>query len=592
MHAGIGVLDWESSGCEPVHNYSGLQFSNARGTICTGINSSVHNGTRTSNDVSGLVAKHMAGIAFTPISIDLAEYSSALAFRKSIPLTFTGLRDGADPVSVTFTIDGLLDGREGIKDFQTFAFPESFTNITELRGPETLFSCDNFVFDTVVPPPFPEEFSVKPNAFSSYETIHTRGVHDDHFIVGPDFAYHTGSRTGNRLYVLGENPSVESGISNAFLDTASREIFYRSGSSLFKKTPAGAEELVSLQEVTNAGITASSLGKPVPSGKDLLFLAYDFHGSDAYRLLRSSSTGISIIVAPDTKLPLPGGSTGNPFHFPDFLTASGDSFAFDTSVSSSRQIARVFAVFSDGQPIRLVLSEGDQINTGSSMATVEKFLSLRFTTDGKLEVFADTTQGDYLLRYGNDDITPYSVEQISGVVISPENIGTLRSGTIQPSVNGDRIMESVNNGNSSDNTLFREHEGSWHRIIGVGDMLGGEKIAYMKYLATPSGTPDRVIVDVRFASSGSISHNIILNLSEPAITPPRIGRPEIVSGHLFIPIDQLTYGKRYFLSTSTDMTAWTNDGPDIEIQPSQHLIMFPENLGSSLFFRVREKPTE
>lgn len=78
----------------------------------------------------------MGGSVFGVKQVDLAEYSTVYASPQKYG--FKGYRaDGATTVLATFTTDGVMDGSGPQKDFQTFTFPESFTNLTRVD-----FVCD------------------------------------------------------------------------------------------------------------------------------------------------------------------------------------------------------------------------------------------------------------------------------------------------------------------------------------------------------------------------------------------------------------------------------------------------------------------
>lgn len=92
----------------------------------------------------------MSGATFTPVSIDLAEYSEAFATPKDV--LFTGYLSGGGTVSTTFTLDGLIDGTGPVPDFETFLFPVTFADILRLETTTNSFSADNLVV-TPVPEP-------------------------------------------------------------------------------------------------------------------------------------------------------------------------------------------------------------------------------------------------------------------------------------------------------------------------------------------------------------------------------------------------------------------------------------------------------
>ena len=91
-----------------------------------------------------------SGIPFAAFSVDLAEYSTVFPTPKSIP--FVGTRSDSSTVSVTFVTDGIIDGKGGVADFQTFFFPSTFTDLTSLRVDTNGYAMDNLKV-VVVPEP-------------------------------------------------------------------------------------------------------------------------------------------------------------------------------------------------------------------------------------------------------------------------------------------------------------------------------------------------------------------------------------------------------------------------------------------------------
>lgn len=84
----------------------------------------------------GLTVVHRDGLPFTPHQVDLAEHGNS-------SITFVGTKADSTTVSVTFTLDGVFDGRGPQQDFQTFNFPASFAEIVKLQVQGTLYYLDN-----------------------------------------------------------------------------------------------------------------------------------------------------------------------------------------------------------------------------------------------------------------------------------------------------------------------------------------------------------------------------------------------------------------------------------------------------------------
>lgn len=90
---------------------------------------------------------HDAGELFDVVSIDLAEYSTV--FQSPQTLSWTGHKPDGTTVTHTVVTDGIMDGTGPADDFETFAFPSSFSGLTKLvAGNSNVFNADNFVLRT------------------------------------------------------------------------------------------------------------------------------------------------------------------------------------------------------------------------------------------------------------------------------------------------------------------------------------------------------------------------------------------------------------------------------------------------------------
>lgn len=72
----------------------------------------------------------MGGSVFGVKQVDLAEYS--VYFATPQKYAFKGYRPNGATVTATFISDGVMDGSGPLNDFQTFTFPEAFTNLTRV----------------------------------------------------------------------------------------------------------------------------------------------------------------------------------------------------------------------------------------------------------------------------------------------------------------------------------------------------------------------------------------------------------------------------------------------------------------------------
>jgi hypothetical protein len=81
------------------------------------------------------------GTAFDMVSIDLAEYSTVLSDPTTVQ--FIGYRHDGTIVTTSFTTDGVIDGTGPLRDFQTFTFGSSFTDLVRVEIPSSPWSLDN-----------------------------------------------------------------------------------------------------------------------------------------------------------------------------------------------------------------------------------------------------------------------------------------------------------------------------------------------------------------------------------------------------------------------------------------------------------------
>jgi hypothetical protein len=97
-----------------------------------------------------------SGEHFRAISVDLAEYSTVYPIPATIG--FRGIKANGDIVEAQFVTDGQIDGTGSLVDFQTFTFPDTFTDLVRIEATTDLFSLDNLVIDkevSALPTPAP-----------------------------------------------------------------------------------------------------------------------------------------------------------------------------------------------------------------------------------------------------------------------------------------------------------------------------------------------------------------------------------------------------------------------------------------------------
>lgn len=102
-----------------------------------------------------LSVNSLAGLPFSAVSVDLAEYSDLFVFPTTIG--FLGYKQDGSMVSQQFTTDGIMDGTGPLPDFQTFYFDSRFTDLLRVEVPSYGWALDNFVLASV---PEPQSWSL------------------------------------------------------------------------------------------------------------------------------------------------------------------------------------------------------------------------------------------------------------------------------------------------------------------------------------------------------------------------------------------------------------------------------------------------
>lgn len=99
-----------------------------------------------------LVIGRLDARPFQLLSLELAEYSTVFPVPRNIQVI--GVRADGSQAAIVLTLDGIIDGTGPLRDFETFSFGTSFSNLVEVRIPTDLFSIDNILLDvTPVPEP-------------------------------------------------------------------------------------------------------------------------------------------------------------------------------------------------------------------------------------------------------------------------------------------------------------------------------------------------------------------------------------------------------------------------------------------------------
>ncbi|RYD60163.1 MAG: hypothetical protein EOP83_20060 [Verrucomicrobiaceae bacterium] len=570
--AGTGIFNWEiPQSCSAFWKQDGMVVTNARNLICPsyegGLNL-VSSGSTFTNDVEGLKFVMADGKTFTPVTMDVGEYSISTSI--STPVTFIGTKPGGEQVSYSVALDGVRDGPGGEPDFQQVTFPATFQDIVHLEVPTRLWSCDNFVFSGIIPFPLPADQKLEP-AFQQGETIHVKPAIDEIYMVGPDFHYAAGFYPPDRTQFMTETDSSNRLTPQMHLDPDSRYLYYVSSSVIRRYRDGEVTDLVALSQMPpEYGIT--SLSKPRGSGNDLYFTGWNFQGSDSYVIFKLEEGEPVPVVTPSTMLPGKSGP-GLPYYFPDWLAVRNGNFAFDTSLKGISDKTRVFASWQGG-PLREVIAEGDLTPAG----VVPSIDELEFDDQGRLLVQA----GGALLICDENG----AIASAAPTLVSPVNAGKQVYGKVLREADGTTFLET-------DEEIYRKHGNDFYRVIGQGDKINDDAVIYLRYLDKRLTAPLRILVEVRLESAPYTDVHVELILPEtPTEQPPRIGQVQIhpESGELFLPLSHLTYGRDYWLRRSTNLSNWEDLWKVEPIEPLQHLRIPPELLGEKVFFRVDERP--
>jgi hypothetical protein len=455
---------------------------------------SVSSGSAFCGDVEGLHVVHTQGKTFTPLTIEIGEYS--LSTSAATPVSFFGTKANGEQVNFTVALDGVRDGPGGQPDFQTVTFPAEFNDLIQLDVPAKLWSCDNFVFSTIIPPPPQPELELLPD-FRQGRTLYTEGLWTSTLIIGQDFHYNSDSYPSSARFLTATGIiSVPTPQSESF-DPDSRNLYFASDQTLRRYSNGTTTDLISLQEVVNAGYDVQWLFLPCGSGDQVYFAGGNATGSDFYMIFKLDPTeGFVPVVTPDTLLPGREGS-GQPYHFPRSMTVRGSNFAFDTSLQSSWQKDRVFASWNGG-PLQEVLAVGD---TGP-LGPIPSINGLEFDDDGRLMV----QTGDAVLVCDADG----TIESEVPAVVYPVKTGKAVSGKVIREPDGSIFLQTADE-------IYRKYGDDYYRVIRVGDLIDGEPITYVRYLDKPLTSPLRIIVEVRLPSSPSTDRHVELLLNrEPS----------------------------------------------------------------------------
>jgi hypothetical protein len=585
--AAIGVFDWEDNvACSSSRNTDSLILTNARGTLCRSSGSgtnSLSNGTFFSNDLQGLKVVHVNGIPFTPIEIALGEYS--LTLRPS-SVGFVGYKADGSVVTVDAPLDGVADGPNGAQDFQVFVFPSSFENIVRLEVPSGLWSFDNFVYATIIPPPLPTEVGSN-TSFSSVTTIFSKSTFSNFLIIGTDYSFPSGSSApdSTRVVRTGDNRTISSTYSPYFsLSGAALSYVNSARDTVYGYQNGATTTLATTSDTTSTGLPILRLSFPRWLGSDLVFMGYATSDADTFVIFRKVGNTTQALVTPQTALPSPNSvGTVTPFYFPRNIAVWSGGFAFDTSLATAAGVTRLYrGDFSSN--FRYIIGKNDSISLPGGSAQVTAIKSFDFAANGDLVVDVTLNSGTARLLYGASGLISTTLTTLT---VAPLNVGQTVTGSLIPATSVTPAILS-----SADGQVYQEKEGKFYRVIGVGDRIGAETISMLELKAVPALAPARVVVEVRYTSSPSTANVLECVLAQPIAHRPRLGAPYIhpESGDWFVPLSYITAGKTRWLAKSTDLKIWSRLWQIEAVRPIQHIFIPREHTQlPKVFFRVEEE---
>ncbi len=576
--AAVDVQDFgtKPSACNKVWSRGGLAFSNARGTICvsngTGINE-VSNGTPVSSDVEGLTVVHEEGRTFTPLAVDLAEYSISIGAPE--PVVFMGTKPDGSMVDFAVTLDGVRDGPGGEADFQHVQFPATFANIVKLEVPTARWSMDNFSFDTL--PSIPLPVNQKLGASYGVATFFGSRTSGELLVAGPDYHFLATDGGGPRKarYLAKGVPIADFNAYSGTYHPADKILVHNTNDDINPErirsyNGQAFTDLVTLAQLHAFWPQALALRSCCWSGDRLVFTASG--SGNSYSVFEMKNGVLRELLNRNTQVIGPVGNAPY-WNSPDLLTAEGNSYAFRASINGKTG-AQVLASF-NGAPVARVTGADDTFAAGPATG-IDR---VEFDAQGRLEVLVKHATGRTLLRYNADGLID---AELPGPV-QPVNTALSVSGTPYRTVDGHVFL-------LADGVLYRKHEGRYYRMMGFGDSLDGQLISTVKYLGARYSGPLRIFVELNFQNV-SASRIYQLQLDDaPVELPPRIGetlvRPE--TGELYMPLSHLTLGREYWLQRSSDLQEWT-DLRQVEVKPLQFLRVQREQLVPQSYFRVVER---
>jgi Ca2+-binding EF-hand superfamily protein len=337
--------------------------------------------------------------------------------------------------------------------------------------------------------------------FRQGRTVYTEATSASVLVVGPDFHYNSDLNPRSvRFLSTAGTPGLSTPQGQSF-DPDARDVYFVSNQTIHRDRDHVVTDLITLQQVVNAGYDIQWLFFPRGSGDQVYFAGGNATGSDFYMIFKlDPKEGFLPVVTPDTLLPGREGAD-RPYYFPTLMTVRGSNFAFDTSLRGSWQTKRVFASWNGG-PMQQVLAVGDR----GPLGTISSINGLEFDNEGKLMV----QTGNSVLVCDADG----TIESELPAVVYPVKAGKAVSGKVIREPDGSIFLQTADE-------IYRKYGDDFYRVIGVGDLIDGEPIEFLRYLDKPLTSPLRIIVEVRLPSATSIDRHVELLLNhEPSAKLP------------------------------------------------------------------------
>jgi hypothetical protein len=517
---------------------------------------------------------HLDGATFTPLTVDLAEYSIyAKPPNNQVPVV-AKFPDGHEETH-NFTLDGVLDGVGPLQDFQTLAFPSSWVRVTSVTFTQTFVAFDNLVVEgtkvpNIIPPKLPDNLGsfqilaqLPPNnqEFPGYYwDIITKDGTD--LLLGEFYRQSTfdgplaylrirpnGSST---LYSAWQNPFTEETVLEGQITIDEENEQYAPTLAI----QAPNEDPVSLLKGTEFP-SINRINWALPENGKIAFLNQWYGGDEKYAVFIASQSGVVPVVLPDTILP----DGGVPASFPYDLSFAGGTVAFQSSSSLNSQKSRWFLKFPN-QPLRFGLALRDSVPGETQLITSHGRLVL--LDENRARYFVNTSNRSFLVEtnsLGVHQILASSIVITAGRVIPGYGVRV-------PSTGGIAFTLDVTTGQGYYGASVRADESSFEFGATLSEQNGELYVIHADAESLP-GLSGAISLVPTYATDGwfyavvTSNQNSFLVKGQPSFTGPKPRLAGIVNlnGQLRFTAEFLTLDKSYDVERAEML-----DGPWTKIQ--------------------------